>query len=335
MAKKRRTKKTNNSKVLTYIAWGLALVAIVLSALVSGYYFGYEDAQDDLVKKETTEKEKRLVLLKKLEEATTATKVYKSVNLRLKEVLKKEKREMTTAQHEFDDKSLAKPPAAPKREPKKISSKPRLAIIIDDISSKSHVRAVKSLSIPLTMSFLPPSKARPNSAKLASKESVYMVHLPLEAKHFNAAEDLTLRIHDSQQKILNRIKTIKVWFPKVKYINNHTGSSFTANETAMNRLIFALNDNGITFIDSRTTAKTKAPKVLKKFGLEYVARDVFLDHKPDKASILLEIKRAIKVAKKHGTAIAIGHPHKNTLLALRESKELLKEVELVYINRLH
>ena len=47
------------------------------------------------------------------------------------------------------------------------------------------------------------------------------------------------------------------------------------------------------------------------------------------------IKKAIKIAKLHGTAIAIGHPRANTILALHESKKLFKDVELVYINRLY
>jgi hypothetical protein len=121
----------------------------------------------------------------------------------------------------------------------------------------------------------------------------------------------------------------------VEYINNHTGSKFTSNEIAMNRLIYALKREKIIFIDSRTTAKTKAPKVMKNFGLNYVARDVFLDHSTDKVSIKKAIKKAIKIAKLHGTAIAIGHPHANTILALHESKELFKDIELVYINRLY
>jgi polysaccharide deacetylase 2 family uncharacterized protein YibQ len=75
--------------------------------------------------------------------------------------------------------------------------------------------------------------------------------------------------------------------------------------------------------------------VSHNFGLKYVARDVFLDHHQDKAYVLGQIKQAIKVAKAHGSAIAIGHPHKNTLEALKESKALLnKEVELVLIKDL-
>jgi len=104
----------------------------------------------------------------------------------------------------------------------------------------------------------------------------------------------------------------------------------------MNRLIFALNKYHIHFIDSRTTAQTQAPKVLKNFGLKYVARDVFLDHHMEKSYILGQIKEAVRVAKAHGSAIAIGHPHKNTLEALYESKKLFaKDVDLVLVNKIY
>jgi len=331
MAKRKKNK--NSSNILTYIAWTLALIALALSALVAGYYFGYEDGKSTISKQEKVEKQKRLVLLKKLE---ATTKPQKSVNKRLKDVLKKEtKKQYISASHEFDDTPQAKPPKAQKREIKRVSNKPKLAIIIDDVGTKRQVKAIKSLHLPLTMSFLPPSSARPNTPKLAAKEAFYMVHLPMEATNWSAEEPLTLRVNDSQQKISQRIENVKKLFPKVHYINNHTGSKFTSSELAMNRLIFALNKNNINFIDSRTTAKTKAPKVMKNFGFNYVARDVFLDHHMEKSYVLKQIKQAVKVAKLHGTAIAIGHPHPNTLQALKESKNILNEVDVVFVNRLY
>jgi len=334
MAKHKKSKtKQKSSNILTYIAWTLAVIAFGLSAFVGGYYVGYDDANSEAYHAKNSAKEKRLAVLKKLEESVSTKPT--SVNKRLKEVLKKEKKQYVSASHELDDASLVNPPKKPVRKKKISVNKPKLAIIIDDVGTKSQVSAIKSLRLPLTMSFLPPSKARPNTPKLASYEKLYMVHLPMEAQNFNAEEPFTLRVRDSQDTISKRVKEIKKLFPKVKYINNHTGSKFTSNEIAMNRLIFALKSNNINFVDSRTTAKTQAPKVLKNFGLNYVARDVFLDHHMDKPYILKQIKKAIKVAKNHGTAIAIGHPHKNTLQALYESKKLLKEVELVYINRLY
>ena len=329
----KRKKKKNSSNILTYVAWTLAIIALVLSALVAGYYFGYEDGQTTISKQENQEKQKRLALLQKLEKTV---KPQKSVNTRLKDVLKKEtKKQYVSASHEFDDTPKATPPKPAKREIKRTSNKPKLAIIIDDVGTRKQVQAIKSVHIPLTMSFLPPSNARPNTAKLAAKEPFYMVHLPMEAMNWSAEEPLTLRVNDSQQKISQRIAKLKKLFPRTHYINNHTGSKFTSNEIAMNRLIFALNKNNINFIDSRTTAQTKAPKVMKNFGFSYVARDVFLDHHMDKAYVLKQIKQAVKIAKLHGTAIAIGHPHPNTLEALKESKKVLSEVDVVLVNKLY
>ena len=350
MAKRKRSKTNKNSKLLTYIAWSLGVIALLLSALLAGYYFGYENAQIDSEIQKKDKKDKKLELLKELDKAQkkkeikTQTKKEEKVlpkitkeedvKKRLKEVLKVPLKEYVSANHEYDSSQDKAPPKPIKRKVVITSSKPKLAIIIDDVCVKHQIDAIKKLHIPLTMSFLPPSPRRPNSAKLASKENFYMVHLPMEAMNFTAEEPSTLRVRDSQQKINKRINLIIRLFPKVKYINNHTGSKFTSNEIAVNRLIIALNAKHINFIDSRTTSKTKVPKVMKNFGLKYVARDVFLDHHMDKAYVKKQIKEAIRMAKIHGTAIAIGHPHKNTLQALRESKPLFKDVELVYINQL-
>ena len=329
MAKrKKRTKKKNSSKLLSYIAWTLALIALALSTLLIGYYLGYSSAESK-VQKHVKKEEKLRKLPKKpiIEE--------KSVKKRLKEVLKKETKTYNTASHEIENEALINPPKTPLPEPKHSLSKAKLAIIIDDVSTRSQVRAIKSLGLPLSMSFLPPSAARPNSAKLAAHEPFYMVHLPMEAMHFNKEEPYTMHVYDSQETILQRVDDIKALFPKVAYINNHTGSKFTSNKTAMKRLIYAFNQNHIKFVDSRTTAKTTAPAVLENYGMKYVSRDIFLDHHNDKAYIKEQIKKAVALAKRRGHAIAIGHPHKNTLEALYESKALLKSVDLVLIKEIY
>lgn len=347
-------KKNNQSNVLKTIAWILASVAISMSALAVGYYIGFEDAKQN-IERENKKEQDRLALLEKKE--NVVSKKLLDVNNRLKSILEIEQKqelakqkvtpkevqkeiskvkEYAGASHEYASEPLSKPPSRVKREVKRsISKKPKLAIIMDDVSVKSQVDSIKKLGLNITMSFLPPSKSRPNSAKLAENEKFYMVHLPMEAQSFSAEEPNTLRVSSSQDEIFQRVKKIKELFPKVRYINNHTGSKYTQSETAMNRLVSALNKNNISFLDSRTTGKTKVPKVMKNFGMKYVARDVFLDHHMDKPYIKKQIRKAIKIAKSEGLAIAIGHPHKNTILALRESKKMFKDIDLVFINQVY
>ena len=64
------------------------------------------------------------------------------------------------------------------------------------------------------------------------------------------------------------------------------------------------------------------------------SRNIFLDNKKDKKYIQKQLKKAIKIAKKNGMAIAIGHPYGITFKTLKESKHLLEGLELVYVNKL-
>ena len=332
--KKRKTKqKKKNTHYLLYIIYSLIALIVMGGVFIAGYYTGNTHAQhkqeDALAKQHLQHKQSRL------KEHHTNVQTTKSVQEKLKKVLKEEIKPYNTASHEIEDESLANPPRIIPPHKQIYTTKPKLAIVIDDVQTAAHIRAIKSLDLVVTMSFLPPRAGRLNSAKLAAKESFYMVHLPLEAMHFGAEEPHTLRVSDSQKQVMQRITQIKKLFPRVHYLNNHTGSKFTSNEEAMSKLIFALQKNDILFVDSRTIGKTKAPKVLEHFGMKYVSRDIFLDHHPDKAYIKEQIKKAIALAKKRGHAIAIGHPHKATLEALYESKELLKQVDLVQINQIY
>lgn len=339
MPKKKKSVPKKESRNLIKTAWLLSFIALALIGFVAGYYMGYDEGKDEIIKKERQKEQKRVSMLAKLEEGTKKSDTP-SINDRLKEVLKKEPKptdslrseEYQDASHEVEGTILPKPP---EHIVKKTFLKPKLAIIIDDVSVRSHVESIKRLNLPITMSFLPPSKFRPNSHTLAAKEKFYMVHLPMEAKNFTKEEPFTLKVDDSQEVISQRISEIKKLFPRVAYINNHTGSKFTSDEQAVGKLIYALDKNNINFIDSRTIASTKVPQVMKSYGKEYISRDIFLDHEFDKGYVKEQIKKAVEFAKAHGSAIAIGHPHANTIAAIEESKGLLCEVELVLVEGLY
>jgi len=216
-----------------------------------------------------------------------------------------------------------------------IKNKPKLAIIIDDMTMQRQINSALDLGYIVNMAFLPPTDGHPNSAKITqSLENVYMVHLPLQASSFKFEEEHTLHITDSIQVIEERIKYIREVYPNTVYMNNHTGSKFTSNEAAMDRLFQVLKKYNYIFLDSKTTADSVVKKVAKKHGIKMFTRDIFLDNKKDKIYIQNQLKKAIKRAKRNGSAIAIGHPHSITFETLKESKPLLEGLEMVYINQL-
>lgn len=211
---------------------------------------------------------------------------------------------------------------------------PKLAIIIDDVSFQAQVDKIKKIPYKVTASFLPPTKKHPFTPKLAKTFPFYMVHLPLEAYHHKYPEARTLKKGESYKSIHRWIKQIKRDFPQAKYYNNHTGSKFTSDISSMDRLYRVFKKEGLIFVDSRTTAQTKAPMMAKKYKMPLLARDVFLDNSYKPQDIKKQLLEAVKVAKLQGFSIAICHPHSTTLKVLRNAKPLLKGVKLVYLNEL-
>lgn len=213
---------------------------------------------------------------------------------------------------------------------------PKLAIIMDDISTNAQVRELKKLSIKVTPSIFPPEKEHPKTAELAKEFSVYMVHLPLQALNYTNEKANTLHTGDSKEKISQRIKDIKKDFKGVKYINNHTGSDFTSDFKSTLALLAELKNSEIYFIDSLTTNKSTVLDASKKLGLKYAYRDVFLDNEQNVSKILKMINKAVAVAKKDGVAIAICHPYKSTFEALKiAQKDAFKGVEVVYVDKIY
>ena len=213
---------------------------------------------------------------------------------------------------------------------------PKLAIIMDDISTNAQVRELKKLSIKVTPSIFPPEKEHPKTAELAKEFSVYMVHLPLQALNYTNEKANTLHTGDSKEKISQRIKDIKKDFKGVKYINNHTGSDFTSDFKSTLALLAELKNSEIYFIDSLTTNKSTVLDASKKLGLKYAYRDVFLDNEQNVSKILKMINKAVAVAKNDGVAIAICHPYKSTFEALKiAQKDAFKGVEVVYVDKIY
>ena len=216
------------------------------------------------------------------------------------------------------------------------SHKPRLVIIIDDVHTKAQIKAIQALKMKITPSIFPPYRLSPNSHLLVRGLEHYMIHLPMESgnQQFNK-QYKTLKISFSNKKIENRIKELRLLFPRAKYINNHTGSVFTSDYAAMHLAYKIMRKNGFIFLDSKTINSSKVKEIAEAFGDVYVVRDIFIDNTHTISAIHAQLKKAVKLARKKGYAVAIGHPHKVTIQALASAKEILEEVELVYIDELY
>jgi polysaccharide deacetylase 2 family uncharacterized protein YibQ len=99
-------------------------------------------------------------------------------------------------------------------------------------------------------------------------------------------------------------------------INNHMGSKFTADRAAMTPIIEELKARGLLFLDSMTTPHSVGWELARADGVPYADRQVFLDNDQSASEVMARLAETERIAREHGYAIAIGHPHDGTLEAL-------------------
>ncbi len=349
MAKSRRKKRKSRKKTGFFSRKKIALVllaCICAFAIVYGVnYFGLMQSEKvtdkstkilmDKMKKMLDEEKKRLDKLPKYEKPKEPKKLPPPA-VSIPEDIEKETHLSEIKDFQESFKKQKKEPKKPLHVENKTtySGKPKLAIIIDDVAYAHQTRLIKKIPFKVSPAFFPPTKRHPDTVRLSKDFDFAMIHLPTQALNYSKPEPQTLNVGDSIEVIRARIQNIKKWFPDIRYYNNHTGSKFTSDYESMDKLIRVMKEEQLYFMDSRTTADTKVPQVAKKHGMKLYTRDIFLDNSIEKKLIRKQLKKAVAIAKKRGYAVAIGHPHKNTLNVLINAGDILEGVELVYLKEL-
>ena len=198
-------------------------------------------------------------------------------------------------------------------------ARPRIAVVIDDIGL-DRARSARAIALPgpLTLAFLPYAMDLPRQTEAARKAGhELLVHVPMEpiGKNFDAGPS-PLDVDLSPEQVLQRLRWDLERFEGYVGIDNHMGSRFTGDAEALQPVMRELHDRGLLFIDSRTVAHSAGGEVARKYAVPHAGRDVFLDDEISAPAIAVQLAELERVARRNGSAIAIGHPHDQTLDAL-------------------
>jgi uncharacterized protein len=198
---------------------------------------------------------------------------------------------------------------------------PVLSLIIDDLGEQLDAgsRAV-DLPGPVALAFLPHT---PHAARLARKAHAggkeVLVHLPMQAKQPLALGHGGLTLDMDEPAVLASLRASLASVPHAGGVNNHMGSLLTRHPGHMTWVMGELaRHGGLFFVDSRTSAHTVARRMAEEAGLATTQRDVFLDDDPSPAAIRAQFARLVQIARRKGSALAIGHPYPSTLGVLEE-----------------
>lgn len=207
---------------------------------------------------------------------------------------------------------------------------PAIAVIIDDLGNRQSLgRRVVSLPGPVACSFLPDGSHTGELALLAyDNGKEIMLHLPMQALGQGAARrqagELTAEM--GREEFLDTLAHDIAAVPHASGVNNHRGSLLTQQTGNMAWLMQALHEFGeLFFVDSRTTRETVAQSMAHAYGVPSASRNVFLDNDPSPDAVRSQFRRLLEMARRDGTALAIGHPHPGTLDVLAEELPRLEQ----------
>lgn len=230
---------------------------------------------------------------------------------------------------------------------KKVQEKPesrkysgKLAVIVDDCGyDMSSVRTLLNTGLPLNFAVLPYKPYSSDVLEMIKSDGrVAMLHLPMEPMDRSAMSEgsSTICTDMSKDRILELTRKAINSLPGVSGVNNHQGSKATADSATMTIVLQELRKQDLFFVDSRTSSKSVARDKAVAMGVPTARNDIFLDNSSDVQAIRKQIYKAMDIAEKNGSAIAICHARPNTAKAWSMYAEEIKNtgIELVPITDL-
>lgn len=212
-----------------------------------------------------------------------------------------------------------RPPDEPRpEEPRRPEPEIRgsLAVVIDDVgNSISELEAFLELDIPLTFAVLPRREFSRETAALAAAEGHEVIlHLPMQPVSDMDPGPGAIHVGMSPADIQDAIRTNLETVPGIRGVNNHMGSRATADPATMNVVLQTLKEEGLFFLDSRTSAHTVGRPTAEQYNLPYLERAVFLDNESNRDYIRNAVREGMEIAERKGHAVMIGHVMVNELV---------------------
>lgn len=199
---------------------------------------------------------------------------------------------------------------------------PLVAIIVDDLGADLAImQDFLDLQLNLTAAVLPNVPHARAVAVLAHADGrEVLLHIPMEPRDYPTVDpgENALMVDLTKEEVQNRLLGYLQTVPWVVGANNHMGSRFTESREGMKGVLQILKDQGLFFVDSRTTANSVAIAEAKGMEIAHAGRDLFLDNEINEEAIRQQIRKLIKIATEQGSAIGICHPHSETIAALKK-----------------
>ncbi|MGU3525335.1 divergent polysaccharide deacetylase family protein [Enterobacteriaceae bacterium C23F] len=196
----------------------------------------------------------------------------------------------------------------------------KLSIVIDDFGYRpQQENQVLALPNTISVAVLPNAPhAREMATKAHNGGHEVLIHLPMAPLSKQPLEKDTLRPDMSSDEIDRIVREAVSKVPYAVGLNNHMGSAMTSSLFGMQKVMQTLSHYNFYFLDSMTIGNSQSKRAAAGTNVKVIKRKVFLDDTQNEADIRTQFNRAIQIARRSGSAIAIGHPHPTTVRVLQQ-----------------
>lgn len=195
-----------------------------------------------------------------------------------------------------------------------------LVYVVDDIGFRpSAVQRMLDWGRPLIFSVIPDRPfSRRSAATVAAAGRDLFLHQPMEPEGWPAVDPGAgaLLLRDGPEVWRRTLQAAKEAVPGVVGINNHMGSRFTTHAAAVAAVADWAEAEGLFVLDSLTAPRSRLFQACRERRRACARRDVFLDDERTDEAVDARIAEWLKIARRRGIAVAIGHPHDRTMARL-------------------
>ncbi|MDE2229325.1 MAG: divergent polysaccharide deacetylase family protein [Alphaproteobacteria bacterium] len=212
--------------------------------------------------------------------------------------------------------------------------RPRVVVIIDGLGIDS-TKTARAIALPpaVTLSFVVYAADLAGQAAAAHRAGhELLLRVPMEPVSVNAAMGAYgLGRYMPRDELLRRLRWDLARFDGYVGIDNHMGTAFAADAPAMRVVMGELKQRGLLYLDARAAPTEPVAVAAQDLGVPYASRDIFLDGEEAAISVDARLAQLVAIARKRGSAIAVGHPHATTLAALARWLPTLRRQGIVLV----
>ena len=207
-----------------------------------------------------------------------------------------------------------------------------IVLVIDDAGqSAARTKLYASLPFPLTIAVLPRLPQTRECAEVVRAGGKELIlHQPMQA--------MNERLDPGEGAVLGGMGKDEIYRvvrenlfelgAGVKGMNNHEGSLITADYEKIGYVLDVCRDEGVYFLDSRTTSRTQAVNAAFARGMRIWEKEgPYIDNDVSREKMIERLFETLDYANRHGRAVVIAHVDKSAHILPRLLAEMYPYLE--------